>query len=320
MRVELPHLLDDSYLINQDRQFDPTLDYPQPYNLIGQGPEGPEVRTVATKLNQHWAGKQLTKLQVSADSQFADGMVGYHMLSMPYTLTQVSCKGKWLIFVLSKDKNHVYLLSHLRMTGRWHWDPTANHIRLILLFGNECLCLSDSRKMATMVVITSSQLQTKLASIGVDYLQMAVELFSMSKVQFETHYKQEFDRWYTCMRSGKRANWQICKSLMDQDVYSGIGNYLKAEILYKSRIRPDRLTAYIQPEEWNPLFYNILVVIYSSFISGGLTISDYWDPEGNKGTFAKVVYNCAHCPLGFPVVTGKFKDGRTTHWVPDVQK
>lgn len=283
-------------------------------------PEGPEVRTISTKLNQYLSGQKLIELRIPADSKFANDLPGCELWSPPYTVSQVSCKGKHIIFVLTKNNQTIYLLNHLNMTGNWHWDSKKPYIRLILVFETGIIYFSDKLKRAKVSFVNSNNISTKLSAIGIDYLQLAVELFSLSTKDFETRYWSEFQMWYKSLYSGKRINWQICKVLMEQDVYSGIGNYLKAEILYKCRMRPDRLMSAIQSHEWNPLFYYILSTIYSAFQAGGLSFSDYSDPDGNIGTFDKVVYDKKFCPLGYPISQDTFKDGRTTHWVQAVQK
>ena len=283
-------------------------------------PEGPEVRTVASKLNQYLSGKILQSIVISDRSKFISGISGSEYWKPSYIVTQVTCKGKNIIFVLQNHNQTLYLFSHLMMTGRWHWDLKDRYLSVSLMFDGFVACFSDKDKKATMKFVPIQNITSTLDNIGIDFLQLAINLFSLSSDKFNEQYYQELKLWYSKMSVGKRRNWQICKILMEQEIYSGIGNYLKAEILYKSRMRPDRLVSEINPDEWNPLFYNILTTIYMSFQCGGLTFSTYSDPDGKVGTFSKVIYENKICPLGYPIITTKFKDNRTTHWVPDVQK
>ena len=59
-----------------------------------------------------------------------------------------------------------------------------------------------------------------------------------------------------------------------------------------------------------------------SFESGGATIRTYKDFNGESGEYGNrfIVYNQKQDPLGNPVIKEKTKDGRTTHWVPAVQR
>jgi formamidopyrimidine-DNA glycosylase len=53
-------------------------------------------------------------------------------------------------------------------------------------------------------------------------------------------------------------NWDISKLLMDQGKIAGIGNYLKAEILYDSKVAPDSLVGNI-PEEYVERLWNSIM-------------------------------------------------------------
>ena len=109
---------------------------------------------------------------------------------------------------------------------------------------------------------------------------------------------------------------------MNQKIVSGIGNYLKAECLYESKISQHRLCSQITQEESDNLFHTCRKIIRRSYESGGATISTYRQPNGEKGLYSRrfAVYNQKHDPFGHLVVKEKTLDKRTTHWVPEVQK
>ena len=216
------------------------------------------------------------------------------------------------------------------MTGRWYWpsistSPTtrndnSKYIRATLWFkddssGSPSIHLSDSRKMATLAVMTGSQLQAKLSKLGPDLLSLALSI-----MKNRSYFNSAFHSYLQLMVDYKRRKKQICQLLMDQELYCGIGNYLKAEILYACQLAPNHLAEDITIQQWHLVFYYSLRKIYESYRSGGLTIANYTDTQGRVGNFTKVVYKCERCPLGHEVVTGKFKDGRTTYWVPEIQK
>ena len=51
----------------------------------------------------------------------------------------------------------------------------------------------------------------------------------------------------------KKPNKTIAEFLMDQSMCAGIGNYLKAEILYDAAISPHRIVKSLDSEEFNKL-------------------------------------------------------------------
>ena len=129
--------------------------------------------------------------------------------------------------------------------------------------------------------------------------------------------------WARILGKSSLRKRQICKVLLDQDVIAGIGNYLKAEILYAARIRPDRIISSLSAEELEQLRVAAHTIIVESYRSGGLTIENFQAPDGAKGLFRVKVYGKKTDPEGRPVITSGpedgLKDGRKTHWVPDYQ-
>ncbi|NDC39238.1 MAG: hypothetical protein EBZ48_14535 [Proteobacteria bacterium] len=67
---------------------------------------------------------------------------------------------------------------------------------------------------------------------------------------------------------------------------------------------------------------SIQLVLNEAYSRGGASIQTYRDFEGNEGEYSQrfLVYNQDKDPNGNSVVKEKTSDGRTTHWVPAVQK
>jgi formamidopyrimidine-DNA glycosylase len=62
-------------------------------------------------------------------------------------------------------------------------------------------------------------------------------------------------------------------------------------------------------------------VMRTSYESGGATIASYQSFDDQPGSYTQkmVVYGQKHDPEGNPVIKEKTDDGRSTHWVPEVQ-
>ena len=108
------------------------------------------------------------------------------------------------------------------------------------------------------------------------------------------------------------------KELEDEEMIWELG-YLKSEILYRSKIRPDRVLSSISDDEINTLYNVTLQTIKEAYLAGGLTIKSFWSPDGQRGMFPVHVYKKEIDPLGNSIVAEKFKDGRTSYWVPKIQ-
>ena len=67
---------------------------------------------------------------------------------------------------------------------------------------------------------------------------------------------------------------------------------------------------------------NIESVIRVSYKHGGATIKSFYGADGSEGSYSSrfLVYNQQKDPYDNAVVKTKTPDGRTTHWVPEVQK
>ena len=108
---------------------------------------------------------------------------------------------------------------------------------------------------------------------------------------------------------------------MNQSHISGIGNYLKSEILYESEISPFRVINSLSIKEIEILYTNIIKIANNSYKSGGATIRNYSNINSEEGTytFQFKVYQMKKDPLGNIVQKIETKDKRTTHWVPEIQ-
>ena len=222
----------------------------------------------------------------------------------PIKLEDVNCKGKFVYFSFEKD---VHFFSTLGMTGEWT-NRLTKHSRLKLEFNSDKetpLYFNDVRNFGTFkIILTKKELDKKLKSLGPDILA--------GDVNVETFVS----------RFNNKPNKTIAECLMNQSVVSGIGNYLKAEILYATKIAPNRRIKDINALEWSNLHLNAVEIIRRSYESGGATIKNYRKPNGKKGLYSQrfAVYNQKISPCGNEVIKEQTLDKRTTHWVPTVQK
>ena len=123
-------------------------------------------------------------------------------------------------------------------------------------------------------------------------------------------------------RLNKKPKWSIAKALMNQSVVSGIGNYLKAEILYASKISPHRLCQDLTRKEVELIAEKSFEITNASYQSGGATILTYRDENDEKGLYSRrfMVYNHKTDPEGNKVIKETTTDKRSTYWVPEIQK
>ena len=267
-------------------------------------PEGPEVKTTVDFLKKY-QNKSLTHFQVVSGRYTKKPIhnINNPGWNTPLNLESVDCKGKFIYFSF---KGGVHFFSTLGMTGEWS-NRITKHTRMKFEFDNDSqpLYFNDVRNFGTFkIILTERDLNKKLKSLGPDILNSHVdaELFKV--------------------RLNKKPNWTIARALMDQSVVSGVGNYLKAEILYAAKISPHRLCKDLAVKEIELIAQESFDITRLSYDSGGATIKNYRKPNGKKGLYSQrfAVYNQKTSPCGNEVIKEQTLDKRTTHWVPSVQK
>tara|TARA_Y100000310_G_scaffold91181_1_gene88486 strand:+ start:6630 stop:7436 length:807 start_codon:yes stop_codon:yes gene_type:complete len=267
-------------------------------------PEGPECRRIAVQLAERVTNRQLLNVEILSGRYQKhgppEGMEDILEWS-PIGIFGAGVHGKF-IFVLLEGEWSIW--STLGMTGRWSSEMTK-HSRLKFSLSDGDIYFTDPRNFGTVKFVKGKdKILNKIKSLGLDMLAEKI-----SNEDFYSIIRKETDK-------------PLVKVLMDQTKFSGIGNYVKAEALYLSRISPHVLCCDLSDEKLLKLKNSIELVLKESYNSGGTTIQTYSDMHGNPGNYNQklMVYSQKIDPTGHPVIKEVTADGRTTHWVPDVQK
>ena len=267
-------------------------------------PEGPEVKRNTDFLNKQLAGKMIENFSILSGRYEKHGpFKGFEaMLKKMLIISEVCCKGKFIYF---KFQDGTSLWCTLGMSAAWQKKKTKHsRVSIKTTYGNEVF-FNDIRNFGTLkYVTTDKELKDKLSSLGPDVLSSYVDT---------ELYKERLD---------KKPKWSIAKALMNQSVVSGIGNYLKAEILYASKISPHRLCKDLTLHEIQLIAEKSFEITNASYKSGGATILTYRDENNEKGLYSRrfMVYNHKVDPKGNKVIKETTTDKRSTYWVPGIQK
>lgn len=280
-------------------------------------PEGPEVKNTTDRLNVstklHWITNIYTNLTSNKNIDNLSNIIEIINKKGGIRILSVQCKGKFIYFEL--DDNW-YIFNTLGMSGMWMLATDSNYIepsykRITLQLEDSAgkvkyLFFSDKRSFGNFnFVYGQHKLNSKLNSLGLDLLNDA------DYIKFED-FKQ---------LARRKNNKNICKFLMDQKYCAGVGNYIKAESLFLSKISPWRKVKQLSDNELYVLMLSIKNIINRSFKNKGATITDYYDADGQIGKFQFNVYNQPVDQMhGYVVARDKTPDSRTTHWVPEIQK
>jgi DNA-formamidopyrimidine glycosylase len=270
-------------------------------------PEGVEVKISSDLIKPLVIGKTITNAYSTSNSRYRGGSPEGHEAFMKFVQTgkcvveNVQTKGKFMYWTFT---DYHYLMNTFGMTGQW--SPTVGkHPCFVLEFGDEKIYFNDPRHFGTVQFVdTYAMLNLKLASLGWDPLQNSL---------------QEWDTYiHSQVRLSKKT---IGELLMNQGLFAGVGNYIRAEALYLSKLSPWRTGNSLNSDEIDRLQQAIVDVMTDSYNHQGATILTYTDAYGAEGKYSSCfkVYGQKNDPLGNKITKETAADGRTIHWSPAVQ-
>ena len=269
-------------------------------------PEGPEVTIIREDLNSILQGETISQFNILSSSRYAKKSPNNYIHfeeKLPLKVKEITSKGKLIYWVFEKN---MYMSNSLGMTGIWSKEKEKHASIEIVYNKNKKLYFTDQRRFGNIVFYKNKQeLNEKLDTLGPDLLNDKTLTFTIFKQRLLKHPK-----------------WNITKALMDQGVISGIGNYLKSESLYEAKLSPHRTIDSLNNNDLLDLYHACKMKIISSYLDKGVSMKDFVDVNGKKGNyeFHLKVYCKGSDPYGRKVIRETTKDGRTTHWVPEIQK
>jgi len=289
------------------------VDLPHPFNNIGDGPEGAEVAQVSDSLNSILVGRTLSSICIAEK-----GLKNHNSLlqiDFPSDITKITSKGKKILIYIKKSDGSVALIANsLMMTGYWSFKKD-NYVKFTFIFKESkpihfCSIRGFSR---TQILNTKNERKVFLNKIGPDILRETVTTAEWI----------ERMRKMTIKRKGSLP-FLICDALIEQKIFSGIGNYIRADAMYIAKIKPDRPVYSLSDEELERLHIAVCQVITKSYKSKGYTMRDFKHVDGLPGRYIPLVYGQEKDKYGNIVVKERFSKSkhknRTVHWVPKIQK
>ncbi len=247
-------------------------------------PELPEVEVVRQSLNKKIKQKKVKKviirnrnLRLKIPSNFTKFLTNQKII-------KVDRFSKYIILHLS---NKGYCLIHLGMSGTLHLvnniknnlitntsfynSPTLpkshNHVELI--FKNLSVVYNDPRRFGFFeIVYNYNSLKKRFSHLG-------PEPFNLN---FDLNYIISFFK-------GKEKN--IKNFLLDQKFVSGIGNIYASEILFFSKINPNKKVCLLNKNECKKIIKNSRKVLFEAIKKGGSSIRNFRNILGKNGNFQK---------------------------------
>lgn len=271
-------------------------------------PESPEVYSLTKNVLSKYINKELNNITINYGRYKKHGApenFNKFKKTFPIKCTNVFKKGKVIFICFEQDW---CIISKLGLTGWWSIDGKQpewrdnNKKNVVLSFNNsKDLIYDDNLSFGSITITNNLELvQKELNKIGPD--------INNENIKFSEIQKRIENLTF------KNKNKLIEDIIIDQKlIFSGIGNYLKSEILYQAKISPLRIIKNITIDEWKKIF-----TIARKICNKMKLILDTGDYEKYFNTMK--VYRKDKDPLGNNITTHKTSQGRTTFYVESIQK
>ena len=269
-------------------------------------PEGPEIRRAADRVARAVAGDELEGVFFHFErlKEYEEALRGQFV-------TAVDTHGKAMI---TRFSGGLSMYSHNQLYGCWMIrragaDPNTNRSLRAALRTATHSALLYSASDVDVLDVDGLASHPFLRGLGPDALWPEVEW-------------REIDER---LRSKTFFRRQLATVLLDQSFVAGLGNYLRAEILFEAGVLPEVRACDLHPSRRQKLARRVLSVPRRSVETGGVTLPDAKAKRAAAArgrrrrrfwVFAQAGKPCLRC--GVPVQRG-VAGGRRIYWCPGCQ-
>ncbi|MCH2448841.1 MAG: endonuclease VIII [Gracilimonas sp.] len=215
-------------------------------------PEGPEIWRAADQINNAIAGKQITKLFFAFDE-----LKKYENELEGSVVTSVTPRGKAIITAFHNELN---LYTHNQLYGKWmisgngEKPDTNRSLRVAIHTGDASAYLYSASEIE---FLKDGEIESHpyIKKLGPDV------------VDPDTTYEEVCKRY----EDDRFKNRKLTTLLLDQGFLSGVGNYLRSEILFYAKVDPDLRPKDCSEEQIKDLAHYSLELSRRSYKTGGIT-------------------------------------------------
>lgn len=297
------------------------------WDVLAAVPELPEVEITRRKLAPALLHRRIEQVVTTAPSYFFVTPPGSLRKQLTgRTAIDLLRHGKYLLAELDDGSR---LLLHLGMTGQLFAEGLENvrllsatagaaltpeelrtftpdahtHIRLRLAGEGGDVYFRDPRKFGKVQWLPPGQSCARLDKLGPDALGVTGATL------------------YAAIHHRRAA---IKGVLLDQGVLAGVGNIYADEALFRVRVSPRRQASRVSRKACDALAEALKAVMLRSIETGGSSISDYIQPDGERGRFQdeRNVYGLtgSPCPSCKTPIRRVIIAGRSSHYCPRCQR
>lgn len=211
-------------------------------------PEGPEILFFSVFLKQKFMTTKISNIKSNTNE----------LINVPVDLegevVDVCSKGKllWIKMTSQTANKYYYMHIHFGISG---WilfkDPkyfVKYEFKLTTKSGKEFMIyLEDKIKLSKLQIYEEDEHNAILKKMGIEIFKNE---FTIEKFK----------------NTIKKRNIVLASFLLKQEIFCGIGNYIKNEVLYMGNLDVNIKTGELKDEQINELYKNILFVAYSCLV------------------------------------------------------
>ncbi len=244
-------------------------------------PEVIEVKEYSDFIVKKIKNKKCKKINILSGRYKKHGpFQGYKSLlsQLPLQVSTVNSKGKFMYISFDND---LHIGITLGLTGGWFFKPNGlstkdtkkyihgldgaryvesdiekyrmsalKHLNVEFVFENGSLYFYDQLSFGTISIFPSSQdLQKKLNTIGLDIMDP----------------NTTFEMFQEALLHKSNLSLAIGNALMNQKYISGIGNYLRADALWLSKINPFTKTKDLSTIQLKKIYHHVRILIWGQY-------------------------------------------------------
>lgn len=232
-------------------------------------PELPEVETIKKDLEKQLIGQKIINVQVN-DPMVVRGLSQDEFVKRlsGKSISDIQRRGKAIIFNLEPED---FLIIQLVMTGQLIYGKRLENAKVTFeLSSGGFLNYNDQRRFGRLNVVKNLNELKFLQTLGLEPLN---KQFSLNWFQGDL----------------KKHKTSIKSLLMNQNVIAGIGNIYASEILFRSKINPQRRACRLSGQQVKILHQAVIDVLKEAIRLRGSSVRNYRDARGRRGRFLNYI-------------------------------
>jgi formamidopyrimidine-DNA glycosylase len=242
-------------------------------------PEGPDILCITIYLREKFSGGRIEiETEPKINEKIKNG-----------TITEISSKGKVFYFRIVKDKITYYMHLHLGLAGWVVFEKPEYSKYDFTITKNETInkiYIEDKIRLSSIKLYNEKEHNKILEELGIDIFRKEFTI---------NEFREKI----------KSKKMLLVNFLLKQEIFSGIGNYIKNEVLYLGKLNIKIKTNELTEQQITDLYKNILFVSYSCLLDGLINLKmKNKIPEENKYNMPKIL----EVPYKFKIYKRKTTD------------